>query len=89
MYPDAGAARLRVGSSSTAPTRKHSAPSDVAALTTVTSTTLPLDGTTRRGHHRYRLPDGEYYAVMTVEKALAERGTPKETWTSPTFRIRR
>jgi len=52
-------------------------------------TALPLDGTTRRGHHRYRLPDGEYYAVMTVEKALAERGTPKETWTSPTFRIRR
>ena len=46
MYPDAGAARLRVGSSSTAPTRKHNAPSDVAALTMVTSATLPLDGTT-------------------------------------------
>jgi hypothetical protein len=52
-------------------------------------TALPLDGTTRFGHRRYRLPDGEYYVVMTVEKALAERGTPTETWTSPTFKIDR
>jgi subtilisin family serine protease len=53
------------------------------------ATALPLDGTTRLGHRRYRLPDGEYYVVMTVERALAERGTPTETWTSPTFRIDR
>ena len=52
-------------------------------------TALPLDGTTRFGHRRYRLPDGEYYVVMTVEQALAERGTPTETWTSPTFKIDR
>jgi minor extracellular serine protease Vpr len=52
-------------------------------------TALPLDGTTRLGRHRFRLPDGEYYAVMTVERALARRGTPTETWTSPTFRIDR
>ena len=35
------------------------------------------------------LPDGEYYVRVTVERALAERGTPVETWTSPTFRIDR
>jgi hypothetical protein len=53
------------------------------------ATALPLDGTTRLGHRRFRLPDGDYYVVMTVEKALAERSTPKETWTSPVFRIDR
>jgi hypothetical protein len=57
-------------------------PSDLA-------TVLALDGTSRFGHRRFRLPDGEYYVVMTVEKALAERGTPTETWRSPTFRIDR
>jgi hypothetical protein len=36
-----------------------------------------------------RRPDGEYYVVMTVERALAGRGTPAETWTSPVFRIDR
>ena len=34
-------------------------------------------------------PTASTTSVMTVEKALAERGTPKETWTSPTFRIDR
>ena len=52
-------------------------------------TALPLDGTVRRGHRREKLSDGEYYLVMTVERALAERDTPTETWTSPTFRIAR
>jgi minor extracellular serine protease Vpr len=36
-----------------------------------------------------RLPPGEYYLVMTVERALAQRGTPVETWTSPEFTIAR
>jgi minor extracellular serine protease Vpr len=53
------------------------------------ATALPLDGTTRLGHRRLRLPDGAYYVVMTVERALAGRATPKETWTSPVFRIDR
>jgi hypothetical protein len=53
------------------------------------ATALPLDGTTRLGHRRLRLPNGAYYVVMTVERALAGRATPKETWTSPVFRIDR
>jgi subtilisin family serine protease len=52
-------------------------------------TALPFDGTVRRGGHRVTLPDGEYQLVVTVERALADRGTPLETWTSPTFRIQR
>ncbi len=36
-----------------------------------------------------RLAPGSYYVVLTVERALAERGTPVETWTSPTFTIAR
>jgi subtilisin family serine protease len=53
------------------------------------ATALPLDGTTRLGHRSHPIPDGDYYAVMTVERALAGRRTPKETWTSPVFRIQR
>jgi subtilisin family serine protease len=53
------------------------------------ATPLPFDGTVRRGGHRLRLPDGEYELRMTVERALAGRGTPAETWTSPPFRIGR
>jgi hypothetical protein len=36
-----------------------------------------------------RLPPGTYHVVLTVERALAERDTPVETWTSPTFTIAR
>ena len=36
-----------------------------------------------------RLPDGEYALGLTVERALAGRRTPVETWTSPPFRIDR
>ena len=61
----------------------------VLTQSTALATAIPLDGTTRRGNRRYRLPDGEYRVVMTVEKALADRRTPVETWTSPSFRIRR
>jgi hypothetical protein len=53
------------------------------------ATALPLDGTARFAKRRHRLPDGDYYVVVTVERALAERSTPTETWTSPTFRIDR
>ena len=52
-------------------------------------TPLPFDGTVRRGGNRLRLPDGEYELRVTVERALAGRGTPVETWTSPPFRIDR
>jgi minor extracellular serine protease Vpr len=50
---------------------------------------IPLDGTARRGGRRSRLPDGDYRLVMTVEKALADRWTPAERWTSPVLRIAR
>ncbi len=50
-----------------------------SSLTWNVATALPLP----------RLPAGRYYVVMTVERALAERGTPVETWTSPEFTIAR
>jgi minor extracellular serine protease Vpr len=53
------------------------------------TTTLPFDGTVRAGHRRLVLPDGEYQLVVTVQRALASRATPLETWTSPVFRIDR
>jgi subtilisin family serine protease len=53
------------------------------------ATAVPFDGTTSRGHHRFELPDGDYYLVMTIERALADRSTPSETWTSPVFTIDR
>jgi hypothetical protein len=53
------------------------------------ATPLPFDGTVRRGGDRLRLPDGEYELRVTVERPLAGRGTPLETWTSPAFRIDR
>jgi minor extracellular serine protease Vpr len=52
-------------------------------------TPLPFDGTVRRGGERLQLPDGEYELRVTVERALAGRDTPVETWTSPPFRIDR
>jgi subtilisin family serine protease len=52
-------------------------------------TAVPLDGTVRHGHRREAVPDGDYYVKLTVERALAERRTPAETWTSPVFRINR
>jgi subtilisin family serine protease len=36
-----------------------------------------------------RLPPGTYHVVLTVERALAARDTPVETWTSPEFTIAR
>jgi subtilisin family serine protease len=52
-------------------------------------TALALDGTVRRGHRRVTLPDGAYFVRVTVERVLAERRTPVETWRSPAFRIDR
>jgi hypothetical protein len=43
----------------------------------------------RLGNRRSVLPDGEYYVVVTVERALADRSMPDEVWTSPTFKIDR
>jgi subtilisin family serine protease len=60
-----------------------------AAQPWVLATVLPIDGTVRTGNRRHELPDGDYYAVVTVERALAERSTPTESWTSPRFRIER
>jgi subtilisin family serine protease len=52
-------------------------------------TKLPLDGTVRQGRHRVAVPNGDYFARVTVERALAERHTPVESWVSPVFRIDR
>jgi len=35
------------------------------------------------------VPDGDYFVKVTVERALADRRTPVDTWTSPVFRIQR
>jgi minor extracellular serine protease Vpr len=53
------------------------------------ATPLPFDGTVRRGGDRLRLPDGEYELRVTVERPLADPGTPLESWRSPPFRIDR
>jgi minor extracellular serine protease Vpr len=51
--------------------------------------TFPFDGTTRSGNKQVTLPDGQYYLVMTLTKAGADKSDPTETWTSPTFTIDR
>jgi hypothetical protein len=53
------------------------------------TTAFPLDGRVRVGKHSFLLPDGEYYIVVTAERALSSRDTPVDTWTSPTFTIDR
>jgi minor extracellular serine protease Vpr len=53
------------------------------------ATPLPFDGTVRRGGDRLPLPDGEYELRVTVDRALADRDTPTETWTSPPLKIDR
>jgi minor extracellular serine protease Vpr len=50
---------------------------------------FPLDGRVRVGRRSFLLPDGEYYVVVTAERALADRDTPVDTWTSPTFTVDR
>jgi hypothetical protein len=52
---------------------------------------FPFDGTTFAGSKTYTLPDGIYYAVISVLKANGDDGNPAhwETWTSPNFTIDR
>jgi len=52
---------------------------------------FPFDGTTFAGNKTYTLPDGTYYAKISVLKALGDSANPAhwETWTSPMFVIDR
>lgn len=52
---------------------------------------FPLDGTTFGGNKLYTLPDGTYYAKISVLKALGDSSNPAhwEYWTSPSFVIDR
>jgi hypothetical protein len=52
---------------------------------------FPFDGTTFAGNKTYTVPDGTYYAVVSVLKALGDSDNPAhwETWTSPMFVIDR
>jgi subtilisin family serine protease len=52
---------------------------------------FPLDGSTFAGNRMYTLPDGTYYAKISVLKALGDSSNPAhwETWTSPMFVIDR
>jgi hypothetical protein len=52
---------------------------------------FPFDGTTFAGNKTYTVPDGAYYAVISVLKANGDAGNPAhwETWTSPHFVIDR
>jgi subtilisin family serine protease len=50
-----------------------------------------IDGTTFAGNKSYVLPDGAYYAKISVLKALGDSSNPAhwETWTSPMFVVDR
>ncbi len=50
-----------------------------------------FDGTTFAGNKTYTLPNGDYYAVISVLKANGDDSNPAhwESWTSPTFTIQR
>jgi minor extracellular serine protease Vpr len=52
---------------------------------------FPFDGMTFAGKKTYTVPDGTYYAVISVLKANGDSGNPAdwETWTSPLFVIDR
>ncbi|MDH7488984.1 MAG: S8 family serine peptidase [Anaerolineae bacterium] len=52
---------------------------------------FPFDGTTVAGTRTYTVPDGTYYAVISVLKANGDASNPAhwETWTSPLFVIDR
>jgi hypothetical protein len=52
---------------------------------------FPFDGTTFAGRRAYTVPDGTYYAVISVLKANGDDDNPAhwETWTSPLFVIDR
>jgi hypothetical protein len=50
-----------------------------------------IDGTVKKGNGREVAPDGQYYVVFSVEKALGDDANPAhwESWTSATFTIDR
>jgi hypothetical protein len=52
---------------------------------------FPFDGTTFAGKKTYTVPDGTYYAVISVLKANGDPYNPVhwEPWTSPLFVIDR
>jgi subtilisin family serine protease len=52
---------------------------------------FPFDGTTIAGSKLYTVPDGTYYAVISVLKANGDANNPAdwETWNSPLFVIDR
>jgi subtilisin family serine protease len=52
---------------------------------------FPFDGTTFAGGKTYTVPDGNYYAIISVLKANGDASNPAhwETWTSPLFVIDR
>ena len=52
---------------------------------------FPFDGITFAGRKPYVVPDGTYYAVISVLKANGDDDNPAhwETWTSPLFEIDR
>ena len=52
---------------------------------------FPFDGTTFAGNRNYTLPDGTYYAVISVLRANGDTNNPVhwENWTSPNFVIDR
>jgi len=59
--------------------------------TTTSFFAFPFDGTTFAGSRTYTLPDGTYYAVVSVLKANGDDSNPAhwESWTSPNFGIDR
>jgi|CXWL01.1.fsa_nt_gi subtilisin family serine protease len=52
---------------------------------------FPWDGTTTKGKKEFTAPDGQYYVVISVLKALGKSDNPAdwETWTSPVFTLDR
>ena len=52
---------------------------------------FPFDGVTVAGNKSYTVPDGTYYAVISVLKANGDASNPAHwsTWTSPAFTIDR
>ncbi len=52
---------------------------------------FPFDGYTFAGNRTYQVPDGTYYALISVLKANGNSNVPSdwETWTSPLFVIDR
>jgi hypothetical protein len=52
---------------------------------------FPWDGTTMSGNKVRTVPDGDYYVVISILKALGDDNNPDhwETWTSPVFSVDR